>query len=1378
MKAEASVFELNNEVGMKLLVNNIGRMMGSIVAVIIGCTLHSFSQEVKPSPEVKPETAVKAAPEKQAAVAPTKATPEAKAVEAQKPESDSATLTTGIWTGENYFEGRLDALLPLLNWSAVDGKLFFDGRGAWADEGEEEFNAGLVYRQRCLPAGGILGVNTFYDSRWTKDGAQFNQWGLGAEALTKWVDFRANYYLPENKTEKVGSEEVVTLEKSTYKTEYDQYAVNSDLHEKWVRSLEEFWNKDVYDIYSVPLKGYDAEIGVKLPLNIKNFESRLFIGYYDFEQRGGHFDTPDVDISGLKSRFEVRGWNRLIVDAEVYEDEDLFDSKFMLSARYRVPIGKDGPHFDEGITDRMGEMVMRDPHVQLRSGIDVSRSLVHTSKPAGSGDSVVLSDAIFVNADNVGDTAENGSGQHPFDSIQEGVDQAQALSRQNVYVFGAHNEYQEDVLIMSGVSLYGEGYQFGHTYPGLGVAPVVTGSLTPAGVGMFSIMSLAPVVVAGFDFNGADQKLIMPIKTGIYADSAADLTVAGNNFRNLVAGIYSSQASVNPTTTEIAWNTFDNVGAGIIGSSDSESTLIIHDNVIQNSLAGVVAFGLSNDTDFDVSIYQNTISGNSSDVGQYVNPDLIIGLMGNNAFTDFGMDIPTEFPIPSILGIGVAAIDGARVHASIRDNEVSGSLFGLLGISYSGNFMDPSVLTTTVVDNHFVGGGFSPIYTLAYNHAGSLANLFFDYVLGSDLPDNEVAQIGAQIRQMIPETLGTDFGISGITLVSADIGGELAGVFYGNTIEDYILGFGFGAAMGGSIDKLIIAENTFNDDFIGILGLALADSQIKNLGIFQNTINVGGTDKINEMNWNDNRFTVPNGGLLGIGLATLGDNASIDDLLVQDNTISRALIGFAAYVDAESEITGSEVSGNLFRENLVGILGVANGTGAEFKNFVIANNTIIGGGASELAEVLDIVDSIIHLSLPNISISDDLDFGLLGIGMVGLDGADMNGLWIHDNTVTRNVLGVGLVGVEGVNIDDFVIEHNLISDSILGIGLLASSDGGLTTMDDGLVANNIIADGWAGIIGYADGASFDRLDIYNNTITADTDDIIGKVLVSSINELSAQYFPTDEVRTEMPGLWGIALFADNGGSFNDAIVRNNSVDGFMWGIAANAEGSQSSLNGLTIRSNYLTLNTIGIQVVGLNGADLGNVEVNNNTISGSAFGIIAAASDDDSGSTDTAMSIQIANNLIVGNGNDFGLAFYGLIAQNSLLDKSEALDPFKMLDLYKAPSIAEFESVFPDELFETDPTDTKIENLFGPNRSTQNGFSGILVSFNGMKDDSATIEDNTILGFKNGTYVAIMNSGNIGLIADNNNSNHNIILGDDTQYTLSGSNAGSFSHLW
>ena len=125
----------------------------------------------------KPVEAAKPAPAPaKSAVAPKSAAAPAKSAEAAKPVAmadevdafDYALLTPGFWAGEHYFEGRADALIPLFDCTERDGMLFFNGRGAWADEGEEEMNLGLVLRRRCLPGGGIVGLNTYYDFRWTR----------------------------------------------------------------------------------------------------------------------------------------------------------------------------------------------------------------------------------------------------------------------------------------------------------------------------------------------------------------------------------------------------------------------------------------------------------------------------------------------------------------------------------------------------------------------------------------------------------------------------------------------------------------------------------------------------------------------------------------------------------------------------------------------------------------------------------------------------------------------------------------------------------------------------------------------------------------------------------------------------------------------------------------------------------------------------------------------------------------------------------------------------------------------------------------------------------------------------------------------------------
>ena len=198
----------------------------------------------------KPVEAAKPAP------APAKSAAAPKSAAAAKPVAmadevdafDYALLTPGFWAGEHYFEGRADALIPLFDCTERDGMLFFNGRGAWADEGEEEMNLGLVLRRRCLPGGGIVGLNTYYDSRWTREDAHYNQWGAGAEVLTKWIDARANYYLPEHKEEHLGSEEVVTVLDTKTVTRYDQYAVRDQLREKWNAYRYDTLQHDRYDL--------------------------------------------------------------------------------------------------------------------------------------------------------------------------------------------------------------------------------------------------------------------------------------------------------------------------------------------------------------------------------------------------------------------------------------------------------------------------------------------------------------------------------------------------------------------------------------------------------------------------------------------------------------------------------------------------------------------------------------------------------------------------------------------------------------------------------------------------------------------------------------------------------------------------------------------------------------------------------------------------------------------------------------------------------------------------------------------------------------------------------------------------------------------------
>jgi hypothetical protein len=118
-------------------------------------------------------------------------------------------VTAGLQAGDGTQEGVLDAVVPLRG--DEDLLLFADPRFSVLSGPEEEVNVGVGCRQFLKEPGVILGGNLFYDSRWTRYGHQFEQAGAGLEALSEWVDFRFNYYLPEALRQVISERDEVTV---------------------------------------------------------------------------------------------------------------------------------------------------------------------------------------------------------------------------------------------------------------------------------------------------------------------------------------------------------------------------------------------------------------------------------------------------------------------------------------------------------------------------------------------------------------------------------------------------------------------------------------------------------------------------------------------------------------------------------------------------------------------------------------------------------------------------------------------------------------------------------------------------------------------------------------------------------------------------------------------------------------------------------------------------------------------------------------------------------------------------------------------------------------------------------------------------------------
>ncbi len=415
-----------------------------------------------------------------AAAAPAAPPPEPVADEEGFHPAGALTLGSRFYEDETEFFG--DVLVPL--WAGDSTLLFINPRTSATDHDEEEVNLGLGIRHMTRGRRPfIVGANVYYDSRYTSNDNRFDQLGLGLEFLSKWFDARVNAYLPEDGKHLFHS---FTLEESTTRAETSStpfaeygevrpagHAFVQDVHtyERVETRRTTTTTRRVYEQYEAPLEGYDVEAGFRLPLPEDWGETRILLGYQDFDNPfGQRFD-------GMKARLEFRALRALTLDAEWFDHAELNGGDFVVGLRVHLPFdpalladGKnpfrpDAPARTSSLDDRMADMVVRD--VRVRShvsdptenpalGSRSSRSSRSTTTRNESTETVdVLGDVQFVDKDNEGDPAMNGTFEHPRDVIQDGVDHT--AGDKNVYVFDSAKDYAESVKLADGVQLYGSG---------------------------------------------------------------------------------------------------------------------------------------------------------------------------------------------------------------------------------------------------------------------------------------------------------------------------------------------------------------------------------------------------------------------------------------------------------------------------------------------------------------------------------------------------------------------------------------------------------------------------------------------------------------------------------------------------------------------------------------------------------------------------------------------------------------------------------------------------------------------------------------------------------------------------------------------------------
>ncbi|MDP8217769.1 MAG: inverse autotransporter beta domain-containing protein [Candidatus Theseobacter exili] len=522
-------------------------------------------------------------------------TPEQPQVKAPLPP---AAVTLGGKFSSDDNTGYVDILAPVVG--SDTAFLFIDPRVAISEGPANEQNVGIGGRTLVFDEKFIFGGNVFFDTRETVNKNRFNQVGVGGEMLTDWVDARINFYWPQDDEEIIDSYDMQESETSMESSWGSPYFTENTVSQSGKQVATTRITNRHYDRFEKALDGVDFEIGVRLPVLQDVMETRIFGGYYYYDNDYGK------DIKGFKGRLEVRAMPALIFDAEIYENDELHGTDYYVGARLNVPFDFgnlfSGKNPFEGAKDwftmrkrtmkeRMTEMVIRDIDIILDESDyieDASKLKDEVSVETRSLKAVLLDDITFVDKDFNG--TSNGKYENPYPTIGKGV--KKAFGKKYVYVSDAKSSYKENVTLRKNVKLWGSGEVIYGCESGK--RPVIDGQGGPA------VTMADKSQVYGFKLKSASAFGFVDLPRGTFPPGGGEYVV--NPFGSVSAS--GSEASQIP------------FGAyGVVAYNVSD--LVIRNNVINGEDVGVLIIADSL-KELDVTIDQCTIK-NSNDSGVVIN---------------------------------------------------------------------------------------------------------------------------------------------------------------------------------------------------------------------------------------------------------------------------------------------------------------------------------------------------------------------------------------------------------------------------------------------------------------------------------------------------------------------------------------------------------------------------------------------------------------------------------------------------------------------------------------------------------------------------------------------------------------------------------------
>ena len=290
---------------------------------------------------------------------------EAKAIAPLQPEAawGGPILGGGVKGNSEFIEGSLFLVQPLLNTigdgSTMGGTVFFvEPYGTWGEDGELGASLGLGVRHLfsdqspsearsnviagLLTEGFFVGGNMFLDYANSAADNDFWQVGFGVEAGTRYLEARANYYIPLTDDKTISRRTVIETQKSTTSTTktliYDPhnigYDIVQDVVKKTTHRTTTTTTKRTFELFEEPLEGWDLELALLVPGIDRYCDVKLVGGYYAFQG-----DRSHSEIDGWRAGVEVRPVPAVVLHATWFQDDRVYKDNWLAGVRLEIPLG-------------------------------------------------------------------------------------------------------------------------------------------------------------------------------------------------------------------------------------------------------------------------------------------------------------------------------------------------------------------------------------------------------------------------------------------------------------------------------------------------------------------------------------------------------------------------------------------------------------------------------------------------------------------------------------------------------------------------------------------------------------------------------------------------------------------------------------------------------------------------------------------------------------------------------------------------------------------------------------------------------------------------------------------------------------------------------